>query len=484
MLNLSTILTYYKRADVQNELVEHAKNREVAIRFGDKGFGKRPDVLNYPLDVLELAKQGATSMHASEERWRNPLQLDPMLRKQELEALRTGWDLVIDIDCPYFEYSKIAADLIVKALRHHRIKSISVKFSGNKGFHIGVPFEAFPERIADEETCKRFPEATRGVAAYLKNMVKGVFAAKIMGIEGRDINKIAENLNKKKEELVMGNLLNADAALDIDTLLISSRHLYRMPYSLHEKSGLASVPVELDRILEFKREDALPSKVVVRKELRFLDRENVIVNEAGELFDRAITEAVHRKDAMEFKLKEMKEFDIPETAIPEQFFPPCIKLILNGLSDGKKRSLFILTNFLVSVGWGYDEIEKLLHEWNKKNNEPLREVLLVGQIRYHKQQKKKILPPNCNNMMYYKDFGVCKPDNLCFKIKNPVSYSRRKTAYLNKENKPSKEVKQSKSNKEAGKEAKQGESGVSKEIKTDRTSKEVKPDKIKLDKIN
>ena len=63
-------------------------------------------------------------------------------------ALRKGWDLVIDIDCPYWPYSKIIADLVVKALRHHHISAISAKFSGNKGFHIGVPFEAFPQKIA------------------------------------------------------------------------------------------------------------------------------------------------------------------------------------------------------------------------------------------------------------------------------------------------------------------------------------------------
>jgi len=130
--------------------------------------------------------------------------------------------------------------------------------------------------------------------------------------------------------------------------------------------------------------------------------------------------------------KEIKQVDIPETAIPEQFFPPCITNILKGLEDGKKRSLFILTNFLTSVGWNHDDIEKLLRKWNKKNNEPLREVSIIGQIRYHKQQKKRILPPNCQNAMYYKDFSVCKPDQLCNKIKNPVQYSKRKTYYLNK----------------------------------------------------
>ena len=102
--------------------------------------------------------------------------------------------------------------------------------------------------------------------------------------------------------------------------------------------------------------------------------------------------------------------------------------------------MFILVNFLSSLGWGYEQIEQKLEEWNKKNPEPLREVLIKGQTRYHKQQKKKVLPPNCANSMYYKDFRVCVPDNLCQKIKNPVNYSRIKIRYLEKEKKTSKKA--------------------------------------------
>jgi DNA primase large subunit len=105
------------------------------------------------------------------------------------------------------------------------------------------------------------------------------------------------------------------------------------------------------------------------------------------------------------------------------------------MDDGKKRALFVLVNFLTSVGWSYDKIEELLKEWNKKNKEPVREVYLVGQIRYHKSHKKKVLPPNCANKMYYQDLGFCKPDELCRKIKNPVNYSRIKTLRLNSGNK-------------------------------------------------
>jgi DNA primase large subunit len=92
--------------------------------------------------------------------------------------------------------------------------------------------------------------------------------------------------------------------------------------------------------------------------------------------------------------------------------------------------MFVLTNFLSNVGWDHDKIEEFLKEWNKKNPEPLREVYLVGHMRYSKRQKKKVMPPNCDNKGYYQDMHLCSPDALCRKVKNPVNYSIRKTYYL------------------------------------------------------
>jgi len=438
MIPLNITLSHYKRRDVQEEIIKAADNREVAVKYGDK-FGNRPDVLNNPNDVLELAKQKVTSFHSSEELWRNPLRLGPDIKKHEIEALRIGWDLVLDIDCIFYEYSKIAADLVIKALKFNEIKSISCKFSGNKGFHIGVPFESFPETIRNEKTRKMFPDAPRRTAFYIKELIKRPLGEKIMQFENNNFSRVIEKTKENPDKITYHEKnefgdeiakLNAEPFLNIDTILISSRHLYRMPYSLHEKSGLVSLPLNPDEVLNFKKEDADPRKIKV-SEFRFLDRENVVNGEGKKLIMQAFDFSANKEE--EINVETRKEFEIKD-AMPEKFFPPCIKLISSGLTDGRKRSLFILINFLTSLGWGYDEIEKYLKEWNKKNNEPLRENYLVGQLRYHKSQKKKILPPNCNNMMYYVDVGVCKPDNLCGKIKNPVSYSIRKSFFMQKEN--------------------------------------------------
>ncbi|MFH1181874.1 MAG: DNA primase small subunit domain-containing protein [Candidatus Woesearchaeota archaeon] len=422
MIHLSTLLTYYKREDIQKTMVEHAKNKEVAVRFNDQ-FGKRPDVLNYPRDILEFAKQGATSFHASEELWSNPMQLNPMMQKSEIEALRTGWDLVLDIDCQFIEYSKVAADLVAKTLKKMGIKSCSIKFSGNKGFHIGVPYEAFPEKIGSIETRLMFPEAARRIAFYIKEMIKKPLGEAIMKLEKNDFSAIMQKTGKKQEEIRMKSgetlILNVEPFLAIDTLLISSRHLYRMPYSLHEKSGLVSLPIKEEEILSFSKESAMPSKV--KAGLVFIDRKNVKKNEAALL----LTEAMDFSPKIEQKASEEKEYDIPEEAIPEKFFPPCILKLLEGVDDGRKRSLFILSNFLRSCGWDFESIEKRLKEWNLKNKQPLKDVYIVGQLRYQKYQKKAILPPNCDNKAYYSDMGI-KCDSAVCRVRNPVNYARRR----------------------------------------------------------
>src|SRR3989344_3255579 len=131
------IFRHYSRKDIQQAIVAHAQQKEVAIKFGEQGFGKRPDIIKYPKDIIEWVKQGATSFHVSEERWSDPLRVSPLMKREALDSLRRGWDLVLDIDCPIFAYSRLCSHLLIAALQYHNIGGVSCKFSGNKGFHIG-----------------------------------------------------------------------------------------------------------------------------------------------------------------------------------------------------------------------------------------------------------------------------------------------------------------------------------------------------------
>ncbi|MEA3514526.1 MAG: hypothetical protein U9R34_03560 [Nanoarchaeota archaeon] len=513
MISISNILLHYKRKEIQEAMLVNAKNREVSIRYANGGFGKRPDIIQYPSDVMEFVKSGASSFHVSEERWSNPLLLSPEMKKKEQEDLRIGWDFIIDIDCPVFEYSRIIAYLIVKALKRYGINAVSCKFSGNKGFHVAVPFESFPEKVSVKGEMKEirllFPESTRRIADFLGNQIDSKergYELSSMVLEHDGVDEVAAKMGKKKEEMFKtvckkceseikkeyrnfdikaicpnceteniippnlkdnfvsctgcgrivryeeetqehrclrcGSLefvqkFDNSSILEIDSVLISSRHLYRMVYSLHEKSGLASVPVDIDHILDFTKDDARPEIVKVG-ELKFLDISKCRPNEAGKL----IQESFDDDPLIEVEEVSLsKEYKVPTSAIPQEFFPPCMKKILNGMKDGKKRALFSLLNFLDSLGWGYDDIAKLVREWNELNEDQLREVYLNGQLKHQKQKKKHMLPQNCKG--YYEDLQVCFPDAICRKVKNPVNYAQVKVWIKNREkdknNKPPKE---------------------------------------------
>jgi len=426
-------LSFYKRQEVRRVLIEQAKDKEVAIRYAEY-FGKRPDVLIYESDVLELAKKKATSFHCSEELWTNPLALRSDMKKQEVDELRKGWDLILDIDCHHFIYSKLAAHILVKILKETGIENITCKFSGNKGFHLAVPFESFPETVNGKPTKELFPDAPRRIAAYLKDKLLEPLGEAILTIEKNNIeniqkrtelpfSKLVKQMNTKDSALLTESkkLLDVSAFLEIDTILIAPRHLYRMPYSFHEKSLLVSVPVEVDKILQFKKEQAKPENVVFN--VPFLDRTKSKAGEAQQL----IINAFDFRPVGETEKRIQKEFTLPEEAIEEELFPPCIKMTLQGLEDGRKRVLFTLINFLKGAGWSLDAIDEKIYEWNKKNPEPLREVYLKGQLRQARKTKEAIPPHNCKS--YYQDLGVCNPDNFCQKIKNPLQYSKLKQEF-------------------------------------------------------
>ena len=421
-------LKYYCRKDVQKRIVEIAKEREIAVKFVE-GFGKRPDMLQYPNDVLEFAKRGATSFHVSEERWNNPMLLKPGMSKKQLDDLRKGWDLILDIDTKFLEYAKIAADLITEAFKFHNLNKFSIKFSGGNGFHIGVPFESFPKNISGIELKSYFPDGLRIVANYLKDLIKKHLSDRILEVS--NINEIAKTLEKKPEDLKLKGEFNPFSVLDIDPILISSRHMFRAPYSVNEKRNLISIPVK--NPLKFNIKDAKIENVETG--LSFLD--NYEEGEASHLWERASEYKVNiqMKENTKSLVKGSNEktgairnFDVPKIAIKnEEFFPPCIKLMITGVKeDGRKRAILIMINYFKSLGWSLNEIETYLIEWNKKNYEPLREGYIKSQINWQKKNNQNVLPPNCDNPSYMKGIGVCKPDNFCKFIKNPAQYTLKK----------------------------------------------------------
>jgi DNA primase catalytic subunit len=397
---------YYSRQDIQKAIFNFSMGRETIPRYFE-GFGKRPDSFQYPSEIFELAKKGATSFHCSEELWDDPLKLSTGMNEKQLDELRKGWDLLIDIDSKYFDYSKIMAELVVKMLKFHGVKGIGIKYSGSKGFHIIVPWKAFPEEINETKTKDMFPRYPRIILKYISERIRPELIKKITGLSTS--NEYVRDVRASSEVIP-------------DMILVSPRHLFRAPYSLHEKTALASVVIGEDDLKDFHPRDADPMKVKIRN---FLPE-----CREGEA-SRLLVEALdwHKDSNPESEAeKEYKKTDyrpVKLEKISDEFFPPSIKKILRGLGDGRKRALFVLINLFRAIGMERDELEKRLYGWNAKNAVPLKDGYIKAQIMW--SYRNKIVPPPNYDKDYYRGIGIIPtPEEL--KFKNPVNYVARKAS--------------------------------------------------------
>lgn len=412
-MDVRAVQEYYSRDDIQQAIIEPAKNREVAGVFKSGSFSARPNVLVYPKDIIEMVKSGVMEFHSSLERWSNPM----ALKSDNYEELRIGWDLILDIDCKEFEHAKIAAHIVGKALEKHGIKNYSLKYTGGKGFHMGVPWESIPKTIDYKKSVTLFPELARHMGLYIKNYIREELGEAFL--KKYRPEELAEQTGKPLGKILVDDNIEPFQIIDIDPVLISPRHLFRMPYSLNMKTGFVSVPIKPENLMKFKKDDAHPDLVRVRE--KFLDKGKE--KEAQILVAETIDWWTIRQVAEMQRVIRRAALNKPA---PKELFPPCIKNIGKGLPDGRKRSVFILRNFLYSLKWGKEDVEKFILEWNKKNNPPLPDSIIRGQLRFQRSRKDTPPPPNCIKEGYYESFGVCKPDHICGEnkiIKNPVKYT-------------------------------------------------------------
>jgi len=365
---------YYSNPEVQKAILEFSQGREVVPSYMMEAFGKRPDMLQYRSDINGLVRKGATSFHASEEIWDDPLSLSSESSLKELNNLRKDWDLLIDIDSPFLDCSKVAAKLILKKLEEEGVKNYGIKFSGSKGFHIIVSGKAFPKEFDGQLKKEMFPEWPRAVCRYIIEKIRPSYNREIgkMDINFEALEKRTKLKKKDLEEAICpecgrpgkkGKLvklvcpvckdsherkdvkitkrkrkcLNDDCAgileaveekdyfhcehcgksswdrrhegargrvthseklesaeefeegisgnkmANMDLVLVASRHLFRMPYSLHEKTALASVVLKKEEIDSFNPGDANPLKVKIRE---FMP--NNVENEAIKLLKNSL----------------------------------------------------------------------------------------------------------------------------------------------------------------------------------------------------
>ena len=406
-MNLVEILRYYSRPEIQNTILNFSKEREVVGSLMDGSYLNRPDTLLYPKDILERVKKGVVAFHCSVEKWVSPMQLSTNLSQKEMDNLRKSFDFIIDIDAKVkLEHAIIAAEVVYNFLKDLDVKA-TIKFSGRRGAHIGIAAEAFPETIDFKKISNRYPEVPQTLAEFIAEKAREQILESLINFEG-GVASLVKCLPSISE-------LSPYSFIDIEKGW-SNRHLFRMPYSLHPKQWLVSVPIKIGDLKNFKIEDAKPENV--KTDVEFLSNKE---GEATELLLQALDWKSRQPKEV---IKSVRIGQKSKTPVAEEFFPPCIKLILNGLSDGKKRSLFSLIAFLRNMNWSQEDVEKKIREWNMKNSIPLPERFIKTQLKWHFRQNRNLMAANCTSELFYDNIGVCKPDRTCNLkgIKNPVNY--------------------------------------------------------------
>lgn len=409
-MNRQQILEYYARDDIAGALIENSREREAVGTFFDGTYEKRPNIIQYPSDVVQMVRKGVVAFHFSVERWKNAM----AITSENYNELRNGWDFVLDIDSKLgIEESRVAARLVCRALRKYGVRNYGIKFSGRRGFHISVGWEAFPKEVDYKPLAKMYPEAPRILASFIRRKISRALMKALL--KRKSAKELIDILGEAPSKLSPFYFVEIEKDW-------GARHLFRAPYSLNEKTWLVSLPISRQQLRNFSADIADPKKV--KPSEKFFVSEN---NEAEDLLLEALDwHAMHTKE--EKKKEEPKRLVIYEKKVPEEFFPPCIKAILNGLADGRKRSIFTLVSFLKMMNWPAEEIESAVLEWNERNKPPLPRSILISQLRWNLINQRK--PPNCTNETFCKSIGLydlcCKTvDHEKMKIKNPIAYPYR-----------------------------------------------------------
>jgi DNA primase large subunit len=118
---------------------------------------------------------------------------------------------------------------------------------------------------------------------------------------------------------------------------------------------------------------------------------------------------------------EMEGF--PKTIV-QTAFPPCIKTLYEAASSGRHLShigRFTLTSFLINVGMPPENVIDLFKNFSDYNERMTR--YQIEHIAGERGSRTRYIPPKCDTLRTH---GVCvNPNELCQKIRHPLSYYRK-----------------------------------------------------------
>ncbi|MEM5790974.1 MAG: hypothetical protein QXP77_02920 [Candidatus Aenigmatarchaeota archaeon] len=232
---------------VAETVFEFCKDRYVGYyclftekRFFRRDFKGKKIVLRSPKDLLFFV-----NIHC--------IDIIPCVHR--IGVNRPDW-LVIDIDPGpkvNFEKTKEVAEITCKIFRNFDLNP-AIKFSGSRGFQVWALIREFDFPEGYE------PLILRGKTKREKNYFTlfSDFVRVIQREVEKEIPKLttSETLSKKERE---------DKIL-LDSSSMKPMGLVRAPYSVHSKTGLVSLPLNLKEIKDFEFEEGRTERVLERYE--------------------------------------------------------------------------------------------------------------------------------------------------------------------------------------------------------------------------
>ena len=230
------------------------------------------------------------------------------------------------------------------------IGMIEVYFSGNKGFHLVIPYQ-------------------------------------VLGI------KADAELNLKFKQVAQLVIKQCNAK-HIDTGIYDRKRLFRIPNTINAKSGLYKVPMTYEQLETMNLDDVI--------EWASIPRDFPFETPALSLKSAMHYKAMFKKKPVE-KKKKKKAFQIPQKR--KRLLPCVVEILKNGAEKGQRNNTTVaLASSLMQSGIPRDETEDIILDWNQSNDEPLKE----SEISITVSSAYRTL---CNGMGYgcqkFKDLGYC-----------------------------------------------------------------------------
>jgi len=163
---------------------------------------------------------------------------------------------------------------------------------------------------------------------------------------------------------------------------------------------------------------------LLSEEIRKHLERRVEVKETPKFPPRIIEIAQKLKKLSAEKIDQAETEELPKSII-QTAFPPCIKALYQAISSGRHLShigRLTLTSFLINIGMQPENVIELFKNFSDFNERMTR--YQVEHIAGERGSRTRYIPPKCETL---KTHGVCtNPDELCQRIRHPLSYYRRK----------------------------------------------------------